>query len=55
MLRRVPMNIIRHIRIVNYWLSIPSGNKSQVVGIVYNGTLSSLCNANVVNWVSNSH
>ena len=52
-LGRVPMNIIRHIRIVKYWLSIVSGKKSQIVGIVYNGTLSSLYNGNVVNWASN--
>ena len=52
-LGRVPMNIIRHIRIVKYWLSIVGGKKSQIVSIVYNGTLSSLYNANVVNWASN--
>ena len=52
-LGRVPMNIIRHIRIVKYWLSIVSGKKSQIVSIVYDGTLSSLYNANVVNCASN--
>ena len=52
-LGRVPMNIRRHIRIVKYWLSIVGGKKSQIVSIVYNGTLSSLYNANVVNWASN--
>ena len=44
-----PINIMRHILIIKYWLSVVSGKKSQIVSIVYNGILSSLNNANVVN------
>ena len=52
-LGRVSMNIIRHIRIIKYFLSIVSGKNRYFVSFVYNGTLSSLNNANVVNWASN--